>query len=159
MKRAKPILWAGLLGALIAYFGGYFAGTSKHRALLRSEAPELAWLKQEFNLRDAEFQRIARLHDAYLPACAERCARIDAKNAELKALLHQTGAITPEVKQKLAEAAALRLECQTAMLSHFLDVSKAMPPEQGKRYLSWIEERTFVPEHRMAGGHSHSPSH
>lgn len=159
MKGAKPILWAGLVGALIAYFGGYFAGTVKHRALLKSEAPELAWLKKEFNLSDPEFQRITQLHNSYLPDCAERCARIDAKNAELKELLHQTGALTPEVKQKLAEAAALRLECETAMLSHFLDVSKAMPPAQGKRYLSWIEERTFMPEHRMADRHSHAGSH
>jgi hypothetical protein len=153
VKHAKSILWAGLILALIAYFGGYFAGTAKHRAMLQSDAPELAWLKKEFNLSDAEFQRISELHDAYLPGCAERCARIDATNAVLKELLYETGDLTFEVKQKLADAAALRLECQTAMLSHFLAVSKAMPPEQGKRYLSWIGQRTFMPEHSMARHH------
>ena len=65
----------------------------------------------------------------------------------------EAGAVTPEVEKKLAEAASLRLECQTAMLNHFLAVSKAMPAEQGKRYLSWIEQRTFMPEHKMSGHH------
>jgi hypothetical protein len=41
------------------------------------------------------------------------------------------------------------------MLKHFLDVSRAMPPEQGRRYLSWILDQTLLPEHRMAGGPAH----
>jgi len=153
MKKTGVILLVGLALALAAYFGGYFAGTAKHRALLQSDAPTLAWLKEEFNLTDAEFQRISDLHDSYLPGCGERCLRIDAKNKELKALLAEKGTMTPEIERKLAEAAALRLECEKAMLNHFLAVSKAMPPEQGRRYLAWIEEQTFLPEHRMAGHH------
>ena len=154
MKRVWKILAAGLILAVLAYGGGYVLGTAKHRAMLRSDSPELAWLREEFNLSDAEFKRISGLHDAYLPDCAERCAKIDAKNNELRDVLAAAGAVTPEVQKKLAEAAALRLECQTAMLQHFVAVSKAMPPEQGKRYLAWIEQRTFMPEHRMAG-HQH----
>jgi len=153
MRKSGLILLLGLAFALAAYCGGYFASTAKPRALLHSDAPELAWLKEEFNLSDAEFKRISDLHDSYLPGCAERCQRIDAKNKELKALLAQNGTLTPEVERKMAEAAALRLECEKAMLTHFLAVSKAMPPEQGKRYLGWIEEQTFMPEHRMAGHH------
>ena len=151
MKRATVILALGMLLALAAYLGGYFAGTAKHRAMLRSDSPELAWLKDEFHLSAAEFQRIVTLHDAYLPGCAERCAQIDHKNQELKQLLATASKVTPAVEQKLAEAAALRLECQKAMLKHFLAVSQAMPSAQGERYLRWIEQRTFMPEHRMAG--------
>lgn len=139
--------------AALAYFGGYFAGTAEHRALLRSEAPELAWLKKEFSLSEAEFQRIVELHKAYLPGCEARCKRIDDKNMELRQLLAATGSVTPEVEKKLSEAAALRAECQAAMLEHFLAVSRAMPPDQGKRYLAWIEQQTFMPEHRMAEHH------
>jgi hypothetical protein len=152
MKRsASIILVLGVTLALLAYLGGYFAGTARHRAMLRSDVPELAWLREEFKLTNAEFQRITELHEAYLPECGERCARIDAKNNELRQLIAQAGAVTPEIERKLAEAAALRLECEKAMLAHFLAVSKAMPPQQGQRYLAWIEQRTFMPEHRMAG--------
>src|SRR5206468_5390072 len=108
--------------------------------------PELMWLKKEFNLSEAEFTRISALHAAYRPQCAERCRRIAAKNAELKSLLNQTNALTRDVESKLSEAAALRLECQKAMLKHFIEVSQTMPPEQGKRYLAWVEERTFLPD-------------
>ena len=153
MKRAASVLVLGLLLAGLAYFGGYFAGSAKHRAMLRSDTPELEWLRLEFNLGETEFARISELHEAYLPGCAERCKSIDAKNAELREALAAAGTVTSEVEKKLAEAAALRLECHTEMLKHFVAVSKAMPPEQGKRYLAWIEQQTFMPEHRMAGHH------
>ena len=119
----------------------------------QSESPELAWLKEEFHLGDAEFKRISELHSGYLPGCMVRCGRIDAVNAQLKALLNSATNMTPEIERKLAEAATLRLECQTAMWNHFLAVSRAMPPEQGKRYLAWIEDQTFAGEHRMGGHH------
>jgi hypothetical protein len=153
MKRPGLFLVIGLVLAAAAYFGGYFAGTARPRALLQDDAPELAWLKKEFNLSDAEFRRISTLHDAYLPGCMERCQRIDAKNRQLQELLAHATSVTPEIERGLAEAAALRLECQKAMLNHFLAVSQAMPPEQGRRYLAWIEARTFMPEHGMAGHH------
>ena len=154
MKRSGLIiLLVGVALALMAYLGGYFAGTARHRAMLQSDAPELAWLQEEFKLSDAELKRITELHDAYLQPCGDRCARIDAKNNELRQLIGQSATVTPEIERKLAEAAALRLDCEKAMLAHFLAVSKAMPPEQGQRYLAWIEQRTFMPEHRMAGHH------
>jgi Heavy-metal resistance len=151
MKRSGIVLLIGLALGCVAYFGGYFAETAKPRAMLHSDAPELAWLKAEFNLSDAEFKRITELHQAYLPGCEERCHRIDAKNDELRKLLAAATTMTPDIERKLGEAAALRLECEKAMLTHFLAVSRAMPPEQGKRYLAWVEEQTFLPEHRMAG--------
>jgi hypothetical protein len=153
MRRFRLILLIGLLLASAAYLGGYYIGTAKPRSMLRSGAPELAWLKEEFHLGDAEFKRISELHESYLPDCATRCARIDEVNEELKSLLASEGGVTLPVERKLAEAAALRLECQKAMLRHFLAVSKAMPPDQGKRYLAWIEQQTFMPEHRMAAHH------
>jgi len=157
MNKSLLVLVLGVVLALGAYLGGYAAGTVKPRALLRDEAPELAWLKEEFKLSDAEFKRVTELHEAYLPGCATRCQRIDQKNAELQALLAKADSMTPEVEKKLGEAAALRLECQKAMLAHFLAVSRAMPPAQGKRYLEWIEQQTFMPEHGMAGHHHETP--
>jgi hypothetical protein len=149
MKRTVSILVLGVLLAVAAYCGFYLLGAASGRDLLRSKTPELAWLKKEFNLDDAELARITELHQSYRPHCVEMCRRIDAKNAELKELLARTNAMTPEVEQKLAEAAQLRLECQKAMLKHFMAVSQTMPPEQGKRYLAWVEQRTFLPGYGM----------
>jgi len=149
MKPAVLILVLGIALAGAAYCGFYFLGSASQRDLMKSPAPELAWLKKEFNLSEKEFSRVSALHAAYRPQCEERCRRIAAKNAELKALLNQTNALTTEVEKKLTEASELRLECQQAMLKHFIEVSQTMPPEQGKRYLAWVEERTFLPDYGM----------
>src|SRR5258705_6441572 len=96
----------------------------------QSSHPQLAWLKNEYHLTDAQFAQVAQLHDAYLPKCAEMCRRIDEQNAKVQQLLAATNAVSPEIKSALAEAARLRAECETAMLQHFYETSRAMPPDQ-----------------------------
>ncbi len=152
MKRLLLIFLAGLSLAAAAYCAVYFKSTAHHRQILGSQQPELAWLKNEFQLNDAEFKRITELHDAYMPHCMEMCRRIDAKNAELKALLSNTNTLTPDIEMKLNEAAQLRAECQRSMLQHFFEVSRTMPPEQGRRYLEWVQEKTFMPRYGMIEG-------
>jgi hypothetical protein len=152
MKRALLIILSGLVLAAIAYTGVYRARTATSCCLLESQEPELAWLKAEFQLGDAEFQRVSRMHEEYLAGCAERCKKIDAKNAEAAALLAAANTITPEIEKALAEAALLRANCQTEMLRHFYQVSASMPPDQGKRYLAWVQGRTI-------GTDAHSTMH
>jgi len=160
MKKAGIILILGLFAAMVGYGVFYFFGTAPNRDLLRQQTPELAWLKKQFNLTDAEYARVCELHAAYLPGCRERCHRIAAKEAELKELLTKSNTITPEIERKLKEAAELRVECQAAMLKHFYQVSQTMPAAQGQRYLAWVQEKTFLSDHGMnqAAGSS-SPAH
>jgi Spy/CpxP family protein refolding chaperone len=153
MQRAAIILMVGLLAAVAAYSAVYYFGTRKHRQMLESPAPELAWLKQEFQLGEAEFERIAKLHDGYMPRCAELCQRIARKNAELQKVVARPDVDAKAVEQILKEAGDLRVECQKNMFSHFLEVSRQMPPEQGTRYLQWVQQRTLTPEHDMAQRH------
>ena len=144
MRRAWLIILAGLALAGGAYWGSYRAATANCHAMETSKEPELAWLKAEFHLSDAEFARVSAMHEAYLAGCAERCRRIDEKNAYLKQLLAGANAITPEIEKVLADAALLRAECHKKMLGHFYQVSRTMPPEQGKRYLAWVQEKTIM---------------
>ena len=157
MKRAVVILLVGLLAATAGYCALYYHGTKKHREMLESPAPELAWLKKEFQLDDAEFERIAKLHEGYMPRCAELCRRIAQKNAELRQIVSVTNVDPKAVEQKLKEAGDLRVECEQNMFNHFLEVSREMPPEEGKRYLQWVQQRTLMPEHDMA--HRHHSQH
>lgn len=154
MKRAALILIVGLLAAGAGYGTLYYCGTRAHRQMLASPAPELAWLKKEFQLGDAEFERIAKLHDGYMPRCAELCRRIAAENSQLQQLIAGTNVDAKTVEQKLKEAGELRVQCQQNMFNHFLEVSRQMPPEQGRRYLQWVLQRTLAPEHDMAQRHS-----
>src|SRR6266404_6012035 len=153
MKRPWVILVSGLVLAVAAHFGFYYAGTAKSRDLERNERPELEWLKQEFHLSEIDFSRVAEMHKAYLAGCAERCRLIDEKNEHLKELLATTNTITPEIEKALSEAALLRADCQRKMLQHFYEVSRTMPPEQGKRYLAWVQDQTIVPDSHQAMHH------
>jgi hypothetical protein len=152
MRRGLLILALGLVGATLAYCCVYLMGTAKPRALMRSAQPELAWLKHEFNLGDAEFTRISQLHAGYLPHCMERCRRIDQLNDTLSNALATTTQVTPKIEKLLSERAQMRATCQAEMLKHFFEVSRTMPPEQGKRYLAWVRENTCLREQAMDHG-------
>ena len=163
MRRSLLILLAMLLA------GAAIAGTSyllARRICVRELAPsgdDLAWLRDEFHPGDAEMQRIRQLHEGYLPKCHENCALIAAKKRELQSELDKASGMTPEARQKLTEFAALRAQCQANMLAHFYEVSQAMPPEQGRRYLAEMQrltlgfheqiENTMAPGTPSAHGH------
>src|SRR5213596_2050670 len=137
MKSAIAVLAVGLVVGACAFCGFYYLGTAAPRELAKGQTPELTWLKSEFNLTDMELARITKLHQAYQPHCEKMCRRIDAQNKRLKELLAATNQMTTEIEAAIAASARLRGECQRDMLEHFLAVSRTMPPEQGRRYLTW----------------------
>lgn len=153
MKRTYLILFAGIAVAALAWCGFYFGTMAPYRAMLHSDAPELEWLKTQFKLGESEFKRISEMHEAYQPKCEEMCRLVLAKNDELRVSLAETSSLTPEIETKLAQVAELRASCQKMMLEHFFNVSRAMPPEQGRRYLEWVQEKTILCD--PAGGMNH----
>lgn len=159
MRKGTAILLLGLLAGLCAFAGFYLLRTAPTRNLLRQPQPELAWLKIEFNLSDTEFDRVQKLHDAYLPACAERCRHIDEQSEKLRHLLAASTNMTPEIRAVLSERARLRADCEAEMLEHFLQVSRAMPPVQGRRYLAWVEQQTFLQGAGMEQRHQKQDPH
>src|SRR5262245_50497665 len=152
MRKGILILGFGVAAAAIAYCCCYLAGTATPREWLRSDRPELSWLKHEFKLSDSEFTRIMELHQAYLPQCKERCQRIGELNDKLAKAIGAATQMTPEIEKLLADRARTRSDCQTEMLKHFFEVSRTMPPEQGKRYLAWVQEQTGIREQTMNHG-------
>jgi hypothetical protein len=153
MKKGAVILILGLLLATAAFAGFYYLGTTSCRDMMREPQPELAWLKKEFKLSDAEFARICQLHAAYLPQCGARCQRIEEQNQKLHQLFSQATNVTPEIQGLLAERARMRADCEAEMMKHFLEVSRTMPSEQGRRYLAWVEEQTFLHGQAMEERH------
>lgn len=156
------MLILGVATAIAAYAGVYLAGSAEARRMLKSPQPELAWLKQEFHLNDAEFERLSQLHEAYLPKCAVRCRQIAELNGQLEQALGAAAEVTPEIKDLLQERSKVLAQCQTEMLEHFYQVSRAMPPEEGRRYLSWVQAKTCLQDigmadHSMAGVSNRHP--
>ena len=141
MKKPILILIIGVLLAAGSYGTLFLARTVQDQA---DTASELLWLRQEFQLTDQEFARIRELHDGYLPDCSRMCARIAAANRELESLVLSTNEVTPEISKKLSEISNIRQECQERMLKHFFAVSRAMPEEQGRRYLAEMRKLTSL---------------
>ena len=113
---------------------------------MASAADDLDWLRQEFRLSDAELARVRELHEGYLPKCGEMCKQIAEKKRELEmaipAVTNATDLRDP-IGKKLGELALLRAQCQLQMLQHFVEVSQAMPPAQGQRYLNEMQRITL----------------
>jgi len=149
--RAWFILLGGVFLAVAAYACVYLAGTATQRSVDNSDKPALAWMQKEYRLDDAQFARLREVHDAYRPKCMAMCRMIDEKNSQIEGLLAATNVVTPEIREALAEAAGIRAECEAAMLEHFYSVAETMPPEQGKRYLTWVQQETLKPQQMMPG--------
>jgi Spy/CpxP family protein refolding chaperone len=145
MKRAWFIIVVGLMAAFAGYACVYLVCTCEQCSIEKKDGASLAWLQTEYHLTDAQLARVRELHDAYQPQCMAMCRKIDEKNAELQTLLAATNVITPEIRKALAESAQLRAECEQAMLAHFYEVAQVMPPEQGRRYLAWVQSATMMP--------------
>ena len=141
MKKSLLILIGGLIAGGLAFAGVCFVLMKNQTA--SGMPPELAWLKTEYQLSDADFSKILKAHAEYLPDCKAMCRRIEAKNEALQKELNGASGVTPEIQALLDESANLRKECQAQMLEHFFKVSRMMPPEQGQRYLSWIQSKTI----------------
>ncbi len=161
MNRSLVILIGALaLGATI-FAGSFIAAKRATVICCVKPADDLSWLQMEFHLSDTEMARIRQLHEGYLPQCGEICAKIAAKKNELDALLGGGSNLNTEAQAKLNEIAALRAQCQSNMLQHFLAVSQAMPPAEGQRYLAEMKKLTLgsheTIEQTMSGdaGHEH----
>ena len=159
MNRSLVILLGALVLGVALFGGSYFAGQRACR--MTRSADDLSWLRDEYQLSDAELARIQKLHEGYLPKCAEMCDKIAAKKSELETALNGSTNVNAAAQQKLAELATLRAQCQAQMLQHFTEVSQTMPPEQGRRYLAEMQRLTLglheQTESSMSGsaGHEH----
>ena len=160
MRRSLFILAAMVIAGVALGYATYCVTGGLCAARMTQGMDDLEWLRQEFRLGDAEMARIRQLHEGYLPTCRGYCEQIAARQRELAGAFGSDGEMTAAVEQRLAEMAALRVQCQTAMLRHFVEVSRAMPPEQGRRYLAEMRRLTLGSHEqieRSMSGHTSTP--
>jgi hypothetical protein len=145
MRRFAAILAASLFFCAATFSGSYFLARRVSVARLSNPADDLEWLREEFKLEPAEMARVRQLHEGYLPRCAVYCRKIAEKKREIAITLAGTTNLTANASQKLlerqlVELGELRAHCQAEMFIHFQDVSEAMPPDQGRRYLAVMRQ-------------------
>lgn len=157
MRRPIVILLSALLLAVAVFAGAFYCARYLCVQHLAQSTDDLDWLRLEFGLKDAELARIRELHDGYLPKCEFNCAQIAAR----KRALHEAVAAGTNSPATLAaletEVARWRAKCQNEMLAHFEEVSRAMPPKQGARYLAEMKRLTLGAHERVEESMSGTP--
>ena len=161
MRKPALILIVALVLAA-ALFGGAFLCARyfcvQHAA---RSTDDLDWLRMEFRLSDTDMAKVRPLHEGYLPICEKNCRDIALKKRELNRAIDAGTNTTAALDQLRAEVAALRTKCQSEMLAHFEEVSLAMPPAQGQRYLAEMKRLTLGTHEQVeefmsgASGHGH----
>ena len=162
MKRSLLILSLALVAGGVVFAASYVLAQRICATHAASSADDLDWLRREFRLSDAELQRVRELHEGYMPKCAEMCKQIAAKKREVEAALNATTNLSVErdpLGRKLGELALLRAQCQLEMLQHFVEVSRAMPEGQGRRYLAEMQRLTLGFHEQIEQSMSHPADH
>jgi len=163
MRKPPVILGAALALALVVFAGAFYCARHICVQHVAQSTDDLDWLRLEFRLSDAELARIRNLHEGYLPKCATNCELIADKKRELAQAMAGGTNLASTLEKMAAEVTALRVRCQTEMLHHFEEVSRAMPPAQGQRYLAEMRRLTLDTheqvEQSMSGTNDHSHGH
>ncbi|HVZ64177.1 MAG TPA: hypothetical protein VG838_06830 [Opitutaceae bacterium] len=140
MKKFFVLLGLVVAVAVVSYYVCY------HRAMASvvvvtpdGTDAELAWLKQEFALTPAQYDKVLALHHAYSPICADHCSRYMAAHRQLADLLKNQTSWSAEAGTLIAEQARIQSECHASMLKYAYDVAACMSPGQGPRYLEMIK--------------------
>ncbi len=138
-----------LIGALaagvIAFFGCNFFATRDLRDMAAAPNGGLEWLRREFHLSGAQFQKIEALQSTYAPVCNEMCRRITDANSKLDRMVSENRGVTPELEAAIREAGLVQEECQQQMLAHIYQVSAQMNPADAQNYLRLMKSRVIQP--------------
>lgn len=116
--------------------------------------PELEWLRNELKLTDEQFAKVKEQHLTYRPICEALCKKVVAAQKSVHALAQAQNIASPELAEALQEQAAVRVECQKAMLKHLQKTAAIMSPEQARQYLDTMLPQVIGSEaEHLPGGH------
>lgn len=145
MKRLVVMLVLAVLLGAGAYFVSYAIARCAFCPPPDANDPS-GWMRQEFHLNDIQYAQVKKLEGSYHPHCVDMCEQIDQAHMALKNLIMANGTMTPEIEAALKKDADIQQQCRIDMLRHFYEVSQAMPPAEGKRYLQIMQEQVVAPE-------------
>ncbi|MGV3658599.1 MAG: hypothetical protein ACO1TE_00390 [Prosthecobacter sp.] len=122
---------------LLALLAGAVLWITRESARPRESYQEigLRWLRDEYRLDDATFEKVAALHHAYFATCSQMCRQIKEATRPLlmqtrrQPLSTSTKAGLRQQEQKLCD------DCELAAKKHLLQVADLMPEEQRQRFL------------------------
>jgi hypothetical protein len=143
MNRSLVIVLGALALAVLFFLGSFAISQRVCRACIAEPPGSPHWLQSEYHLNNDEMARIQKLHNDYVSQCNAMCQMIAAKQTDVETALNNGTNVSPVAQQKLDDLAACRAHCQSQMLQYFVNVSRIMPPDEGRRYLADMERDTL----------------
>jgi hypothetical protein len=140
MKKGLLIILFALAAGVLAFYVTRSHQQADRKEVLLDSMPELAWLRVELKLTDAQFAKASALHAAYRPTCVEMCRHIAEAHAKLESLSQAGRTMTPELETAIRDHARVHAECQQRMLEHLYQTANLFDEQQAVRYLA-----TMVP--------------
>jgi hypothetical protein len=137
------LLTVALLACL--YSGVYQWRTAETKVAMRSDHPELEWLRREYQLDDAQFRAIRAKHEAHDIVCRQLCLDLIAARKKLDAAIAASPEMNEEVETAFTEWSSQRKICREATIAHMYEVSSLMSPEAGARYRERVLQHLIVP--------------
>ena len=105
-------------------------------ALAKQDAME--WLRADFDLTEAQFAKIKKLHDAYSLVCAEHCREIQMATRSRNELRVAEGADAASLAAADRRVEELRLICESAIATHVRQCADLMSLSARERYLALV---------------------
>jgi len=152
MKKGLLILVLALAAGAAAFMAARSHRQSEHNEVLLDTLSELAWLRTELKLSEAQFRQASELHTAYRPVCVEMCHNIAKTHAKLETLARSGRGMTPELEDAIRNHARVHAECQQKMLEHLYQTAALLDENQAARYLE-----TMIPHALNASPTSGTP--
>jgi len=135
MKKALLVLVIALAAGLAAFCVMRSYQQKERSGVMLDSMPELAWLRSDLKLSDAQFAEVSRLHAAYRPECEKMCMEIAGARHELEAATLRNREMNAEVQAAIQKHAETRARCRQAMLRHMYETAALLDADQASRYL------------------------
>ena len=98
----------------------------------------LRWLKDEYHLDDATFEKVSALHRDYFRQCDKMCRQINEADRPLLWQARRQKRQPGELDAQLARGQIVCGDCEKAATEHLKQVAALMPGESGRRFLDDI---------------------
>ncbi|WP_158277443.1 hypothetical protein [Opitutus sp. ER46] len=139
MSRTLTILVAGLVAGLIAHLSWY----ASHRPCNRGELDcQLAWIRTELKLTDAQYARVRAIHEASSPRLLALAAQVTQMRDEYAAFERQrvtAGRVDfLEFARFVEQRRAIDRECLAITRQLVAATSDTMTSTQRERYLGLL---------------------
>jgi hypothetical protein len=135
MKKAFFVMVMAIAAGLVAFCVMRSYQQKERNGVMLDSMPELAWLRTDLKLSDAQFAEVSRLHAAYRPKCEEMCMEIAKARHDLEATTLRNREMNAEVQAAVQKHADTRARCRQAMLQHMYETAAVLDASQATRYL------------------------